>query len=134
MTRETLQQCRQAAIRVDKMEKRIKEHKASAGSIGSMRHGDLPRGRSEPLSPQESYMEKLELMQEELEKRKKAWEPLMREVVKQVMHLSWPQKNLISLYYVFGKPWDIINKWLGLSRQQSCYEVRKALKKILENS
>lgn len=134
MTIETLKQCRKAAVDVRKAKKRLLEHKASAGSISGMRYGDAPRGRGEPLAPQEAYMEKLEQLQEELEKCECIWKPLEREVVKATKNLPIITRRLIVGYYAFAGSWEEVNERCGVSRKQWQYKVRKAFEKFLEKA
>ena len=48
--------------------------------------------------------------------------------------LPYPQNRLIEDYYIMGDDWSTINELHGLNRQQSRYQVRKALEKILERA
>lgn len=132
MTLETLKQCRKAAVDVRKAALRLAERRASAGNIGGMRYGDTPHGRGELLAPQEAYMETLERLQGELEEKRQVRAPLRKEVKAACEKLSQLQKELICGYYVHGYSWEEVNERCGVNRQQSCYQVRKALEKILE--
>mgnify|MGYP003184860429 CR=1 FL=1 len=52
----------------------------------------------------------------------------------QEAYLPYPQNRLIEDYYIMGDDWSTINELHGLNRQQSRYQVRKALEKILERA
>lgn len=134
MTLETLKQCRQAAIRVRKAKARIAEHKATAGSIGGARYDDAPRERGEPISRQEAYVEKLERLQEELKQKEETRRILQQKVLHAISGLTKQQKQLICGYYGCGCSWEEVNAVCGLTRQQSCYQVRKAFEKILKKT
>lgn len=134
MTLETLKQCRKAAVDVRKAANRLAEHRASAGNISGMRYGDTPHGRGELLAPQEAYLVKLEQLQEEWFQCDEVLVPLAREVMRLSSRLPYPQNRLIEDYYIMGDDWSTINELHGLNRQQSRYQVRKALEKILERA
>lgn len=132
MTIETLKQCRKAAVDVRKAANRLAEHRASAGNISGMRYGDTPHGRGEPLAPQEAYMVKLEQLQSELEEKKQVRAPLCLEIRVACASLSRLQKELICGYYIHGYSWEEVNQMLGISKGQSQYQTKIALKKILK--
>lgn len=134
MTLETLQQCRNAAHALQKVQKAINIHESGAGCISGMHYGDMPRGRGEPISSQEAYIEKKERLEEELNQKKTMYQNLKCEVLHAVSSLPRLQRQLICGYYVHGHSWDTVNRICGVKRQQSIYQVRKAFDKILEKA
>lgn len=132
VTIETLQQCRKAGKAIRAKEKEIASRKASAGCISGMRYGDTPHGRGEPIASQEAYVETLERLQSELEEKKRVRAPMRKEIKAACECLSKLQRELICGYYVHGYSWEEVNMMLGIQKGQSQYQVKNALKKILE--
>lgn len=134
MTKEELIRCHNTAERWRILQRKMNDTRERARCAKVIRYQDEPKGRGEPISSMQSYVEKLEQLQEELKACECALHPLQCKITKEIAHLPFPQNYLISEYYVYGFTWDTVNARCGLNRNQSQYYVRKALKKILEKA
>lgn len=134
MTKEELIRCHHTAERWRILQKKMNDTRERARCAKAIRYQDEPKSRGEPVAAVQSYVEKLEQLQEELKVCECALHPLQYKITKEIAHLPFPQNYLISEYYVYGFTWDTVNARCGLSRNQSQYYVRKALKKILEKA
>ncbi len=132
MTKEDLMACRKAALVLHSIEKRILDLKKSAGYARAVRYDNEPRGRGEPLSNQQRYIENLEELSEEYEKTAARLAHKAAEIERAIRQLPPEMGELIRLRYVDGLRWDEVNETLFLSRTQSQRVHRKALEMILD--
>lgn len=137
MTKEELINCRKAAEKLHRLQHELTVMRKSAGSLRSATYSDIPRGRGEPLSPEQAYVEKCEEKDMEIRAAEAAWRCRKKRIVKEMREcgLTRLQKELISGYYIYGlKDWDAVNKRCGVNREQSKYQVRLALEKIFKST
>lgn len=136
MTKDELESCRMAAIKVRELVKEFRVMKKSADSIRSVTYSDVPRQRGEPLSPEQAHVERCEEKESKIRDAKYVWQQKKDSVIREFREhsLTRLQKALLIGYYVYGcKDWDEVNQKCNVSREQSKYQVRLALEKLFKN-
>ena len=130
MTKEELKSCRKAALAVQSIKRRIKSLKECACSVGGVRYDSEPRGRGEPLTRQQRYIETLEELSAEYEDSLVLWAQQTAALERAIRSFPPELGELIRLRYVDGLKWEQVNAQLYISSTQSKRMHHDALKKL----
>ena len=84
MTKEELIRCHNTAERWRILQRKMNDTRERARCAKVIRYQDEPKGRGEPISSMQSYVEKLEQLQEELKACECALHPLQCKITKEI--------------------------------------------------
>lgn len=134
MTKEELLSCRHAALAVNSAKRRIKALRSDAQAISGVCYSSEPKGKGEPLSRQQRYVEALEQLSAEYEKTLAHWAQLAAEVERAIRDLPPQMAELVRLRYVDGCKWEEVNARLYISLATSKRLHRAAMERIVSAS
>ncbi|MGN0585141.1 MAG: hypothetical protein ACI4JD_06780 [Ruminococcus sp.] len=133
MTKEELLSYKNIRRELEDIKNRINQLKEDARSPKGVRYSDIPRGRGEPISSQQSYIEQLEKLSELYEEKKALLVKTQIAIERAISSLPPELASLMRHRYIDGMRWEDINDKLYISHSQSVRLHQKAMK-LLTNS
>lgn len=130
MTKEELLSYKNISRELEDIKKRINQLKSDAISPKGVRYSDIPRGRGEPVSSQQRYIEQLEELSEIYEEKKTLLMKTQIAIERAISSLPPELASLMRHRYIDGMRWFEINAELNISKDTSMRWHRKALEKI----
>jgi len=130
MTKKELFAYRPIKKELNDLEKRIDELRKDARSPKGISYSDMPRGRGEPISSQQRYIEQLEELSDLYEDKKADFVETQIAIERAISSLP-PELRLLMRYrYVDGLKWEEVNEKMHISHMTSVRMHKMALKKL----
>lgn len=112
------------------IDKRISELRSEARSPKGVRYSDMPRGRGEPISAQQRYIEQLEELSQMYEEKKSELVKTQIAVERAISSLPSELRLLMRYRYIDGLRWEDVNEKMHISHMTSVRMHKAALKKL----
>ena len=119
MTKKELLTYRPIKKELNDLEKRIEELRKDARSPKGISYSDMSRGRGEPISSQQRYIEQLEELSDLYEERKAKLVETQIAIERAISSLPSELRLLMRYRYVDGLKWEDVNEKLHISHSQS---------------
>lgn len=113
MTKKELLSYRSIKKELNDLEKRIDELRKNARSPKGISYSDMPRGRGEPISAQQRYIEQLEELSQLYEERKAKLVKIQIAIERAISSLPSELRLLMRYRYIDGLRWGQVNKQMG---------------------
>lgn len=130
MTKKELFAYRPIKKELNALEKRIDELRKDARSPKGISYSDMPRGRGEPISSQQRYIEQLEELSQIYEERKAKLVDTQIAIERAISSLPSELRLLMRYRYIDGLKWEEVNERLNISHMTSVRMHKSALKKL----
>ncbi|MBQ8514643.1 MAG: sigma-70 family RNA polymerase sigma factor [Ruminococcus sp.] len=130
MTKETLLAYKNIRRELQSIEKQIMQLKADARSVKGVRYTDSPRGRGEPVSAQQRYIERLEELSALYEDKKAQLMESQIAIERAITSLPPELRILMRYRYIDGMRWEDVNAKMYISEPTSKRMHRKAMQLI----
>lgn len=127
MTKTELLAYKDIKAEVRDIEERIANLKADAQSPKGIRYSDMPKGRGEPVSSQQRYIEQLEELSQLYEAEKNELMKTQIAIERAISSLPNELRLLMRYRYIDGLKWKTVNEKMYISETQSKKLHRKAL-------
>ncbi|MDE6019992.1 MAG: hypothetical protein K2H01_03200 [Ruminococcus sp.] len=95
------------------IEKRIANLKADAQSPKGIRYSDMPKGRDEPMSSQQRYIEQLEELSQLYEAEKNELMKTQIAIERAIYSMPLELRLLMRYRYIDGLRWNKVNQQIG---------------------
>lgn len=119
MTKKELLAYRPIKEELNDLEKRIDKLRKDARSPKGISYSDMPRGRGEPISSQQRYIEQLEELSDLYEERKAKLVETQIAIERAISSLPSELRLLMRYRYIDGLKWEDVNEKLHISHSQS---------------
>lgn len=113
MTKEELKTYRHIKKELEDIKNRIKQLREAARSPKGISYDSQPRGRGEPVSSQQRYIEQLEELSELYEEKKAELMKTQIAIERAISSLPPELKLLMRYRYIDGLRWGQVNKQMG---------------------
>lgn len=113
MTKKELLTYRPIKKELNDLEKRIEELRKDARSPKGISYSDMSRGRGEPISSQQRYIEQLEELSDLYEERKVKLVETQIAIEKAISSLPSELRLLMQYRYIDRLGWDEVNQEMG---------------------
>lgn len=127
MTKKELLAYRPIKKELNDLEKRIDKLRKDARSPKGISYSDMSRGRGEPISSQQRYIEQLEELSDLYEERKAKLVETQIAIERAISSLPSELRLLMRYRYIDGLRWGQVNDMMYISETQSKKLHRKAL-------
>lgn len=127
MTKKELLAYKPIKKELNDLEKRIEELRKNARSPKGIYYDSEPRGRGEPISSQQRYIEQLEELSDLYEERKAKLVKTQIAIERAISSLPSELRLLMQYRYIDGLKWGQVNDMMYISETQSKKLHRKAL-------
>lgn len=115
MTKKELLAYRPIKKEFNDLEKRIDELRKDARSPKGISYSDMPRGRGEPISSQQRYIEQLEELSDLYEERKAKLVETQIAIERAISSLPSELRLLMRYRYIDGMRWEEIAETMHIS-------------------
>lgn len=115
MTKKELLSYRSIKKELNDLEKRIEELRKDARSPKGISYSDMPRGRGEPISAQQRYIEQLEELSNMYEERKAKLVKTQIAIERAISSLPSELRLLMQYRYIDGMRWEEIAEIMHIS-------------------
>lgn len=115
MTKKELLSYRSIKKELNDLEKRIDELRKNARSPKGISYSDMPRGRGEPISAQQRYIEQLEELSNMYEERKAKLVKTQIAIERAISSLPSELRLLMQYRYIDGMRWEEIAEIMHIS-------------------
>lgn len=115
MTKTELLAYKNIKSEIQDIDKRISELRSEARSPKGVRYSDMPRGRGEPISSQQRYIEQLEELSQLYEERKAKLVKTQIAIERAISSLPSELRLLMQYRYIDGMRWEEIAEIMHIS-------------------
>lgn len=133
MNKETLLAYKSIRRELQSIEKQIEQLREDARSVGGVRYTDSPRGRGEPVPPQQRYMERLEELSALYETKKAQLMESQIAIERAITSLPPELRTLMRYRYIDCMRWEDVNAKMYISATTSKRLHIKALRLLTKD-